>query len=92
MKERIFDEMMLMGWNLGENEFEDFSNVLDIHKDKMEYMLDTDYSNGEARIDLRNWSAYISQEEIKNIFEFMLDLIYSVEHLDRKDKKNELYI
>lgn len=92
MKERIFDEMMLMGWNLGDNEFEDFSNVLDIHKDKMEYMLDTDYSNGEARIDLRNWTAYISQEEIKNIFEFMLDFVYSVEHLDRKDKKNGLYI
>ena len=90
MKNRIFDEMMLMGWNLGENEFEDFSNVLDIHKDKMEYMLDTDYYNGEARIDLGNWTAYISQEEIKNIFEFMLDFIYSVEHLDRKDKmKNE---
>ena len=90
MKERIFEEMMLMGWNLGDNEFEDFKSVLSIHMDKMEYMLDTDY-DGEARIDLGNWTAYISQEEIKNIFEFMLDFVYSIEHLDRKDKNKGLY-
>ena len=90
MKERIFDEMMLMGWHLGDNEFEDFKSVLSAHMDKMEYMLDTDYCNGEARIDLRNWTAYISQDEIKNIFEFMLDFVYSIEHLDRKDNmKND---
>lgn len=92
MKERIFKEMMLRGWNLGDNEIEDFEKVLSIHMDKMEYMLDTDYSDGEARIDLRNWTAYISQDEIKNIFEFILDFVYSIENLDRKDKKNGLYL
>ena len=86
MKERIFNEMMLKGWNLGNNEIKDFEDVLNTHMDKMEYMLDTTY--GESRIDLRNWTAYISQEEIKNIFEFMLDFVYSIESLDRKDKKN----
>lgn len=90
MKERIFKEMMFMGWNLGENEIEDFENVLITHMDKMEYMLE-EYM-GETRIDLKNWTAYISQEEIKNIFEFMLDFVYSIEHLDRKDKRNGLYI
>ena len=91
MKERIFNEMMLKGWNLGENEIKDFEDVLNTHMDKMEYMLDTDYSDGEARIDLRNWTAYISQDEIKNIFEFMLDFMYSLENLDRKDKNKGLY-
>ena len=90
MKNKIFEEMMLRGWNLGENEIKDFEDVLNTHINKMEYMLDTDYCNGEARIDLRNWTAYIAQDEIKNIFEFMLDFVYSIEHLDRKDKmKNE---
>ena len=91
MKERIFKEMMLRGWNLGDNEIKDFEDVLNTHMDKMEYMLDTDYSDGEARIDLRNWTAYISQDEIKNIFEFMLDFMYSLENLDRKDKNKGLY-
>ena len=91
MKNRIFEEMMLRGWNLGENEIKDFEDVLNVHMDKMEYMLDTDYSDGEARIDLRNWTAYISQDEIKNVFEFMLDFMYSIEHLDRKDKNKGLY-
>jgi hypothetical protein len=91
MKNRIFEEMMLRGWNLGENEIKDFEDVLNTHMDKMEYMLNTDYSDGEARIDLRNWTAYISQDEIKNIFEFMLDFMYSLENLDRKDKNKGLY-
>lgn len=87
MENKIFEEMIRMGWNLGNNEIEDFKSVLETHIDKMEYMLDAHYNEEGARIDLRNWTAYISQEEIKNIFEFMLDFAISVKNLDRKEGK-----
>lgn len=89
MKNKVYENMIHMGWNLGDNNFEDFESVLQTHIDKMEYMLDAHYSPDGARIDLNNWVAYISQEEIKNIFEFMLDFVYSVQQLDRIEKAKE---
>lgn len=86
MKSKVYETMINMGWNLGDNDFEDFESVLQMHIDKMEYMLDAHYSPEGARIDLNNWTAYISNEEIKYIFEFMLDFIYSIQQLDRIEK------
>lgn len=89
MENKVYENMINMGWNLGNNNYEDFESALQTHIDKMEYMLDYHYSPDGARIDLNNWTAYIGNGEIREIFEFMLDFVYSVEQLDRIEKAKE---
>ena len=90
MKNKIFEEMRARGWNLGDynlgdNTNENFEDVLGVHLDKMEYMLDECPGTGERRIDLPNWNAYIDNIEISQIFEFMSDMIRSINYLDYKE-------
>ena len=89
MKDKIFDYMLGMGWNLFDNTYEDFDNVLQEHKSKIEYMLSECPGTGERRIDLANWTAYINNSELANIFEFMCDFIESINHIDKFEKREK---
>lgn len=67
MKQDIFHQMDIMGWNLNENKYSDFDDVYWYHLHNMEYWLE--------HMEDRNWLAYINQEDLKNMLEFTIDMM-----------------
>lgn len=89
MKNKIFEEMKQRNayWRVDSDKLDD---MLEQHLDDLEYLLDPNYSNGNSRMDLDNWLAYTSQEDIKEKFKFMYDFCKSVIWLDFKEEKENL--
>lgn len=89
MKNKIFEEMKQRNayWRI---DFDKIDNMLEQHLDDIEYLLDTNYSNGNSRMDLNNWVAYISQGDIKEKFKFMYDFCKSVIWLDYRNRRSTL--
>lgn len=84
MKEKIFNKMIEYGWNLGENEYEDFNNVYDIHKSFLDSCYDYKCEVEEDN-EILNMND-ISVSSFEDMLDFITDFLRAIEDLDKVDK------
>lgn len=83
-KEKIFDKMIQYGWNLGENKYEDFNNVYEIHKTFLDncydFKCEVEENNGILNMN------DISVSRFKDMLDFMTDFLRALNEVDREMK------
>lgn len=82
IKERIFDKMIQYGWNLGDNELEDFNNVYNIHKNFLDSCYDFKSEVGENN-EILNMND-ISVSSFEDMLDFMTDFLRAFEEVDKE--------
>ena len=87
IKEKVFNKMIQYGWNLAENELEDFNNVYNTHYDFIQslynYFVETDESNISR--DLND----ISEQSLQDMTSFMSDFLRALNEIDNKKSKED---
>lgn len=87
IKEKVFNKMIQYGWNLADNELEDFNNVYNTHYDFIQslynYFVETDESNISR--DLND----ISEQSLQDMTSFMSDFLRALNEIDNKKSKED---
>ena len=87
IKEKVFNKMIQYGWNLADNELEDFNNVYNTHYDFIQslynYFVETDEPN--ASRDLND----ISEQSLQDMTSFMSDFLRALNEIDNKKSKED---
>jgi len=72
MKDKIFDEMREMGWNLNYNTNDDFDDTMQLHLKRMEERWDAIVKKEE------NGIISDDEESLKEDLAFMIDLVRAI--------------
>lgn len=87
IKEKVFNKMIQYGWNLADNELEDFNNVYNTHYDFIQslydYFVETDESNVSR--DLND----ISEQDLQDMISFMSDFLRAFNEIDKPKTKED---
>lgn len=87
IKEKVFNKMIQYGWNLADNELEDFNNVYNTHYDFIQslynYFVETDEPNISR--DLND----ISEQSLQDMTSFMGDFLRALNEIDNKKSKED---
>ena len=87
IKEKVFNKMIQYGWNLADNELEDFNNVYNTHYDFIQslynYFVETDESNISR--DLND----ISEQSLQDMTSFMSDFLRALNDIDKPKTKED---
>lgn len=84
IKEKVFDKMIQYGWNLGENEYEDFNNVYEIHKTFLDKCYDykCEVEEDDEILNMND----ISVSSFEDMLDFMTDFLRALDEVDKEMK------
>lgn len=84
VKEKVFEKMIQYGWNLGENELEDFGNVYDIHKGFLDscYDFKCEVAEDDEILNMND----ISVSSFEDMLDFMTDFLRALDEVDKEMK------
>ena len=88
MKEKIFNKMIEYGWNLGENKYEDFNNVYDIHKSFLDSCYDYKCEVEEDN-EILNMND-ISVSSFEDMLDFITDFLRAIDDIDKDTIKTKI--
>lgn len=74
LKAKLFNNMIIQGWNLCDNTFEDFDSVLKYHVDEMMMIYNNVVDKEENNIRITT-----EEEQLKDLCGFMIDFVQAVE-------------
>lgn len=74
LKAKLFNNMIIQGWNLCDNTFEDFDSVLKYHVDEMMMIYNSVVDKEENNIRITT-----EEEQLKDLCGFMIDFVQAVE-------------
>lgn len=74
LKAKLFNNMIIQGWNLCDNTFEDFDNVLKYHVNEMMMIYNNVVDKEENNIRITT-----EEEQLKDLCGFMIDFVQAVE-------------
>ena len=84
VKKEVFEKMIQYGWNLGDNELEDFDNVYDIHKTFLDKCYDYKCEVEEDN-EILNMND-ISVSSFEDMLDFMTDFLRALDEVDKEMK------
>lgn len=89
MKNKIFEQMMRYGWNLGNNSFSDFENVYKVHynfiQSLYDYFVETEDINSSRNLN------NIDEQQLYDMISFMSDFLRAFnETNDNSSKKLDI--
>ena len=82
IKEKVFNKMIQYGWNLADNELEDFNNVYNIHKNFLDSCYDFKCKVEEEN-EILNMND-ISVSSFEDMLDFMTDFLRAFEEVDKE--------
>lgn len=82
IKEKVFNKMIQYGWNLADNELEDFDNVYNIHKNFLDSCYDFKCKVEEEN-EILNMND-ISVSSFEDMLDFMTDFLRAFEEVDKE--------
>ena len=82
IKEKVFNKMIQYGWNLADNELEDFNNVYNIHKNFLDSCYDFKCKVEEDN-EILNMND-ISVSRFEDMLDFMTDFLRAFEEVDKE--------
>lgn len=85
MKEKIFNKMIEYGWHLGENGYDDFDNVYNIHKSFLDSCYDYKCEVEEDN-EILNMND-ISVSSFEDMLDFITDFLRAIEDIDKKEEE-----